>query len=133
MTEPRAKSTDSLVSLRDYFESHLTSHQRATDLARELMESRLERAEVEMERRLDVLNHLRSDMMTKVDFTAQHAGLMGEFRAEAAALRSEVAALKEWKAEQRGKASVTSVYLAYGLSVAGLLVSAITLAYEMVK
>ena len=122
-----------MVSLRDYFESQCASNQRATDLARELMEARLQRTEIEMERRLDVLNHIRSDMMTKVDFTAQHAGLMGEFRAEAAALRAEVAALKEWKAEQKGKASVTSVYLAYGLSVAGLLVSAITLAYEMVR
>lgn len=130
MTAPQGKC-DTLVSLRDYFESRLESNQVAVDAARDLMEARMQRAESEMERRLDVLNHLRQDVLTKNEFTSAHAALTSEFHAEAAGLRAEVAALKEWKAEQRGKASMTSVYLSYGLAGIGLVISLVTLIYEL--
>ena len=130
MTEPKARC-DTLVTLRDHFDAQCQAHQRATDLARELMEARLARAEVEMERRLDVLNHLRSDVLSKTEFISAHAALTSEFHAEAAGLRAEVAMLKEWKAEQAGKASVSSVYFAYILAIAGVIMSAVTLIYEL--
>ena len=93
----------------------------------------MQRAELEIDRRMDALNHLRADMLTKGDFTAQHGLLMGEFRAEASSLRAEVGALKEWKAEQSGKASVTSVYLSYAIALGALLVSISTLAHAVMK
>lgn len=130
MTPPPGKC-DTLVSLRDYFEARVTSSQLAIDTARDLMEARMERHELELERRLDALNHLRQDMLTKSEFTASHAALTSEFHAEAATLRAEISALKEWKAEQRGKASMTSVYLSYGVAGLGLVISLVTLIYEV--
>lgn len=131
VTEPRAKC-DTLVSLRDYVDTRLAAQQQAVDAARQLMEARMQRQEAETERRLDVLNHLRSDVLSKTEFISAHAALTSEFHGEAAGLRAEVAMLKEWKAEQGGKASMTSVYLAYVLGVVGLIISAVALVHEMV-
>ena len=71
--------------------------------------------------------------MTKNEFVASHTVLTAEFHAEAAGLRAEVAALKEWKAEQKGKASTTSVIMSTAIAVAGLLVSLLTLLHNLTQ
>jgi hypothetical protein len=133
MTEPRAKCSDTLVTLREHLESRLDSQQQALELAKELMNQRLRDAEKVLDHRLSVLNDLRGDVITKTEFLASHNALTSEFHAEAAGLRAEVLSLREWKAEQRGKASISSVYLSYVLAVVSMSISLVSLLYEMNK
>jgi hypothetical protein len=134
MTEPRGgQKCDTLVSLKEYIETRMMAQQAAIDMAKELMEARLNRAEVDIDRRLDVLNHLRSDVLSKTEFVSAHAALTSEFHAEAAGLRAEVAGLKEWKAEQRGKASINSVYLSYALALVSLVIALITMVHDLLR
>lgn len=130
MTEPRAKC-DTLVSLRDYLETRLAAQEQAVAAARVLMEARMERAETAMERRLDGLNHLREATVSKAEYISGHSALTAEFHAEAAALRAEVAGLKEWRSEQRGKASIGSMYLSIVLACGSLLVALVTLWHSL--
>lgn len=138
MVEKRSKALttsnikcDTLISLRDYIESRLTSQQMAIDLAKELMEARMTTSDKTLEQRLNGLNHLRSDIITKTEFASAHNALTIEFHAEAAGLRSEIAALKEWKAEQKGKASISSVYIAYVISLISFLLALVQLIHDL--
>lgn len=131
MTEPRQKC-DTLVTLKEHIEARLHAQQLAVDNARALMEARLESAEKALEARLDTLNHLRTAVLTRHEFDSAHLALTSEFHGEANTLRSELNMLKEWKAEQSGKASMASVYFAYLLAVAGLAISFATIVHDMI-
>ena len=123
---------DTIVSLRDYIESRLDSQEKAVGVAKELMEARMTIADKSLEYRLHNLNKLRDDVITKTEYLASHNTLTVEFHAEAACLRSEISALKEWKAEMKGKASMTSVYIAYGVSAISLVLAITQLIYEII-
>jgi hypothetical protein len=57
------------------------------------------------------LNELRGDVITKTEYLAQHDSLAKEFHAAVDMFQAQIGALKEWKAEQGGKASTVSVFM----------------------
>ena len=98
---------------------------------------RVERENAELHRKQDAL------LMTRPEHKAQHDSLASEFHAAVTLFQSEIAGLKEWKAElvsqlvqlreigplkdwrneQRGKASINAVIGAYVIAIAGWLIS----------
>ncbi len=122
---------DTLVSLRDYFESRLDANQLAVQTARELMEARMTAAERELERRLEGLNHLRNTVLTRGEFEMAHSALAAELKAEAGWLRQSVAEMREWRALQDGKASMASVYVSYLIGFGGLITGLVAMIHEL--
>ena len=132
MTDPRPKPIEctpllcpkldnsTLVSLREYIEARLMASQQALDLARQLMDARL-----------DGLNHLRSQVLTKSEYESAHTALIARHDGDQKVVMAAIADIREWKAEQRGKASMTSVYAAYFLGCLGLVISLVSLWHEI--
>ena len=111
-----------LVSLKEFIEVRLDASQHALELARELMEVRLEG-----------LNHLRNQVLTKAEYDSAHHALAVKHDSDVKMIQASISDLREWKAEQKGKASQTSVYLAYCISILGLIISLVTLWHEVIK
>lgn len=106
-----------IVTLRDLLDERTTAFQAAIESSRLLdnerhvaIEAKLKASDRVLEHRLQGLNELRGDVITK-----------GEFKAEIVGVSSEIAALREWKAEQQGKASAMSVIGAYVVAIFSLL------------
>ena len=86
------------------------------------VEAKMQAAEKVLEHRLLGLNELRAGVITKTEYDAKHE-----------VVRSELGAIREWQAEQKGKASQTAVIGAYALSGIGLLIGLLTLIYTIVR
>jgi len=97
-----------IVSLRDYFDSRLSSVEKETMLAKESMEKRLEG----MNEFRDSLRDQSNKFIT---------------REEMRSLVLDIQGLRESRAELYGKASQSSVYFAYLISIIGFLVGVINL------
>jgi hypothetical protein len=96
------------VSLRDHFESRLTSLEKATEVAKK-----------EMDRRLDSMNEFREQLrkqegtfLTKENYEPRHE-----------ALAQQIKELQLDRARVEGKASITSVYISYALSIISILLA----------
>jgi len=118
-----------IITLRDLMKSEIKRVEDAIvaserlDISRhEAIDAKLQAAENVLEHRLEGLNELRGDVITK-----------GECRAERAPLAVELDILRQWKAEQRGKASMTSVIGAYILAILSMLVGLVGVILEFVK
>jgi hypothetical protein len=141
MTVPRTTSNhQDIVTLRDLLEEKCCKILSIIDSSKELevsrheaIEAKLQASEAVMEHRLKGLNELRSGVLSKAEFEAKHMTLQAELRAEAVGLRGELQQLKEWRAEQKGKASVASVYGVGLLSIISLLATIIDLVYSIVR
>jgi hypothetical protein len=127
------------VSLKEYFESRLAAtvkyfedrlnytqghiedkmvgHEKALTVARNELEKQTQAAREDMDKRLDGMNEFRSTLKD------QSAGFAT--RAEHTALEKQVRALELVGAELRGKASQTSVNIAYVLTVVAIVISII--------
>ena len=96
------------VSLRDYFEARLVAIEKAVEVA-----------DAANNKRLDGMNEFREALRDQnVRFTTC---------VEFAALRDQVQEMKETAAEVRGKASQTSVFIAYGIALLSIVISLIGL------
>jgi hypothetical protein len=78
---------------------------------------RIERENAELHRKQDGL------LLTRPEYNAQHDALAGEFHGAVKLFQAEISGLKEWRAEQGGKASQTAVVGAYIIAIAGWLIS----------
>ena len=121
-----------IVTLRDLVNAQIERLESLLAAAKELEASRHDAIDAKlaashdvMETRLEHLNALRSDVITKTEYVAQHESLSKEFHAAVDIFQSQIAALKEWKAEQGGKASTAAVAGAYVLALVGWIVGPI--------
>jgi len=88
---------------------------------------RVERENAELHRKQDGL------MLTRPEYNAQHDALASEFHSAVKLFQAEIAGLKEWKAEQGGKASTAAVLGAYAVAIGSWLVGPlIALAIERI-
>jgi hypothetical protein len=132
-TTPREHhNNDTLVTLRDYIESQFASHLQMHAAAKDAVDARLAKSDAVLESRLAMLNELRGDVITKGEYHSGHVALAAELHSEAARFAAEISALKEWRAEQSGKASMAAVYVAYIIGFGGLLMSAVALIHELI-
>jgi hypothetical protein len=139
VTTPRATTKADVVT-RDLLDERTCRIMHIIGSAKELeverhaaIDAKLSAASMVLEERLHHLNELRGDVITKKEYTAQHDGLAKEFHNAVDMFQSQIAALKEWKAEQRGKASQSSVLGAYIVGVVGWIVGPlIALAIERI-
>jgi hypothetical protein len=92
------------VSLKEYMLAQCKAHTEATKLAREALE-----------KRLDGMNEIREQLK------AQNQTFVT--RNEHEFLAREIQDLKESRAELRGKANQSSVYIAYVFSVIAIIIS----------
>lgn len=103
------------VSLKEYFESRLCSIEQATKSAAAQMEKRLEG----MNEFRDALKDQATKFLTKDEFNIQHIRVQDDVRM-----------LRESKANLEGKASQTSVFIAYGIAVVSLIIAIISLFHK---
>lgn len=97
------------------------------------IDAKLEVSHQVLQERLHALNELRGNVITKGEYAAQHESLAVEFHAAVRLFQSEISGLKEWKAEQGGKASMTAVYFAYAIGAIGLIISIVTAVHDLMR
>jgi hypothetical protein len=139
MTTPRATNKADVVT-RDLLDERTCRLMHIIGSAKELeverhaaIDAKLQAASTVLNERLYHLNELRGDVVTKKEYTAHHESLAKEFHAAVDMFQSQIAALKEWKAEQSGKASQSSVFGAYIVGVVGWIIGPlIALAIERI-
>ena len=102
---------------KEYFDQRLTGSKEYYEIRFLSMEKAVATAQSALDKRLDGMNEFRSTLKD------QSASFIT--RAEHAALEREIQDLRESRAELTGKASQTSVLVAYILSALGLLVSVV--------
>ena len=126
MTEPR-KPTD--VVTRELLDERTCRLMAVINASKELelerhvaIDAKLGAAKEVLDHRLETLNALREDVITKTEYRAQHDALAQEFHAAVDSFAAQIASLKEWKAEQGGKASQTAVVGAYVIAVLGWII-----------
>lgn len=118
-SSPECRRCDLMqVSLREYFESRLAASEQALVLARDLMNSRLEG-----------MNELRKQIDRQEATYATRLMLEETVKR----IETDLRVLRESRAELAGKASASSVIMALVLAVSGLVLSALGLAWGMVK
>lgn len=88
----------------------------------EAIDAKLSAAKEVLEQRLHLLNDLRGNVVTKNEFAAQHSALIAEFHGEVKTFQTQFSNLNEWRSAQDGKASLSAVYIAYVIGIAGWLI-----------
>ena len=96
------------ITLRDYIDTRLAAMQSAVDLARG-----------QMDKRLDGMNEFRDALKDQAAMLATKT----ELESAKAMFEADIRSLRESRAELSGKASMSSVYGAYALAGAGIVVS----------
>ena len=124
MAEPRRSPSD--VVTRELLDERTCRLMTVLSAAKELeitrheaIDAKLQAAKEVLDHRLEALNALREDVITKTEYRAQHDALAQEFHAAVDVFAAQIASLKEWKAEQGGKASQTAVVGAYVIAALG--------------
>lgn len=103
------------ISLKDYFEQRF-----------DMLEKDMNKASIQMDKRLEGMNEFRSALkdqaakyLTKDEFSIQHQRVTDDIRM-----------LRESKATLEGKASQTSVFIAYGLVIISIIISVIAIFHK---
>lgn len=112
MPPAKAKQPDLSIPLKEYFDARFDAIDKATTLAAE-----------QMNKRLEGMNEIREAMREQ----AANFATCAEVNAKFALVDKDLRTLLDYKAELEGKASLTSVYVAWILAGAGLLVSIISI------
>ncbi len=144
MTEPRRTTSqanhEAIVTLRDLLDERIcrvmaviTANKELEVSRHEAIDAKLKAAEEVLEARLILLNELRGDVLMKPEYTAQHEKLTGEFNNMTKLFQADISHLKEWRANQEGKASHGSVMMAGAIAVLGLVLSAVALIHELLS
>ena len=128
MAEPRQRSPSDVVT-RELLDERTCRLMAVIGAAKELevarheaIDARLGASKEVLDHRLHLLNELRGDVITKTEYLAQHDSLAKEFHAAVDVFSAQIASLKEWKAEQGGKASQTAVVGAYVIAIIGWII-----------
>lgn len=118
------------ISLKEYFDDKFLASDKALVLAFESLKIRLESidkatevAKIAMEKRLDALNELRQ----MVNETLGRCITKDNYDTKQGAMQAQIDDLRLSRAELQGKASLNSVYIAYGLSFLSIIVALIKL------
>ena len=106
------------VSLKEYFERALLANEKALDLARAIMDARLEG----MNEFRDQLKDQASRFVTREELSLMKEKIYDELRT-----------LNTAKDRTEGKASMGSVYLVTGIAVIGLFISIISVLINLMK
>ena len=106
------------VTLKEHFETRLAAVEKATEVAAK-----------QMEKRLDSMNEFREQLrcqaslfMTKENYDARHQ-----------LLQNQVDDLMLSRAELKGKASMSSVYMAYAIAIISIGLSIISCVHGFMK
>ena len=149
MTEPTGNFTQrDGVTLRDYVDSRLAAMEKATTVAYDAMNKRLEG----MNEFRQAMQDMRSETVTRTEFSQMRERLVTlancsdveslrqrleqlyQIRGvQIKEIEDEIQSLAEFRAELRGKASTQSVMVAYIVSGIGILFSLISIFDRMVK
>lgn len=149
MVAPNANFTQrDGVTLRDYMESRLAAIEKATTIAYDAMNKRLEgmnefrqsmqdmRGETVTRKEYDQLRERLSGYAScsEVDALEQRLEQLFQLRSvQMKEIETDIQALNEFRAELRGKASTQSVMIAYIVSAIGIIFSIIGLIDKLVK
>jgi len=125
------------VSLRDYVDSRLAAIEKATTVAYDSMNKRLEG----MNEFRQSIQDISGKTVTRMEFDQLRERLGGyascsevdDLDKRMEELRSQVGSLQETRAELRGKASQQSVMIALGISSIGILLSVLSLLEKLGK
>jgi hypothetical protein len=136
------------VSLRDYVDSRLAAIEKATTVAYDSMNKRLET----MNEFRQSMQDMRGETVTRSEFSQMRERLtlyascaevdslrdrveqMRQVReSQIKALEDEIQSLSEFRAELRGKASQQSVLIALGVSAVGVFLSIISIIEKVAK
>jgi hypothetical protein len=98
--------------LKEYFEQKITSLEKAVGVASQAMDRRLEG----MNEFRDSLKDQSEKFVTKDEYIAGHDRVADDIRM-----------LREAKANMEGKASMTSVFIAYGIAILSLIIGVIAI------
>ena len=107
---PVSVSSREAVSLKEHFDTRLKAIEKSTDLSANTLEKRLEG----MNEFRDTLRDQASRFVTR-----------DELEVRTSVNRDAIAELRTFKDRLEGKASASSVYIAYGISLVGLVLSII--------
>ena len=132
MTEPRKPSdvvTREILDERTCRLMAVLNSAKELELARhEAIEAKLSAANEVLEQRLHYLNELRGNVITKGEYLSQHNSMIAEHHGDVKVLQTQINNLIEWKAEQKGKASMLSVMvvgvgmvIGWAIGIAGLI------------
>ena len=119
MPDDKQTSLELAVSLRTYFDAKLDALEKSQGLVYEAMG-----------RRLDGLNQFREalrDQQSKFATCIELSAVRERLEVETTRFEKEIQVLREFKATIEGKASQQSVFLAYAISILGLLIGIIGL------
>jgi hypothetical protein len=104
------------VSLREFLCAKITALDTKIELHLQLSRVALDKAESQMNERLERMNEFRDSLrdqaerfVTKSEWASQHKVLLEDIRT-----------LRESRERLEGKASASSVYVAYGISLIGI-------------
>ena len=100
------------VSLKEYFDTRLAALEKATCVA-----------STAMERRLEGMNEFRDTLTDQ----ASRFITRGEMALQLASLSAEIKSLASYRDKMEGKASQSSVNIAYAFTAVGILISLISL------
>ena len=109
---------DEQITLKEYFEVRVTALEKATTLAAEQMDKRLEG----MNEFRGQLKDQGATFLTRNEYAIAHEKLCDDIKL-----------LREFRAQLEGKASQQAVILAMIISVIGIILSIVSLVKEFVK
>jgi len=137
------KGEDNHVTLRELIEAQFKTQEQHHDTLKEIMELRFSAQDkalvialASMDGRMGILNEFKSTIETTLNVLRDQAGQFvtgKELEAAKDYLAKDIAQLKEDRAELRGKASQSSVMIAWIISGLGLLIGIAGLIAGMLK
>lgn len=128
----RAKESfdrDDARALRDLFEAQLTAMQERFLAELRAIREAVTVANAANDKRLDSVNEFRAQMADQ----AARFIVRSDLEAAVAPLRSDIAALKEFRAELKGKASQSSVNMAYAFAGLSAVLGIVNLLIALLK
>ena len=123
-----------VVTLRDYIDSRLDEQRAYFEAKIAAIDKATCESTESLNKRLEGMNEFRSALkdqnatfMPRTEYAIQHEKLSEDLKAARNALDSDIRILRESKATLEGKASMTSVFVGYVLTVIALLIAAVAL------
>ena len=128
------------VSLRDFFTREIAGLKEYFDIKIDSMDKALVVAQREMERRLEGMNEFRaqldrqnSEFITRQQFESKHEAIQEQFESKHEANKKDIQDLKLTGALLEGKASQKSLNFVMFVSVASLIIGAISIILRVAK
>jgi hypothetical protein len=125
---PAVTRTD-WVSLRDHFGVRLTALQELLETRIAAIETGIRVALVAMEKRLDGMNEWRGSMNDREKFFANKIWIEGQLEA----IKKDMADLKQIRDIATGRATQSSVYVAYALTIISIIIGVVSLVSNLAK